>query len=272
MRALCVIALPAGLAVAGCSGTGGPEAGAPALVGESGRVRVEIGRGAAPDLTVGIHFLRYRDLDGGAAELLAGGDQVPPEGCLPPAGPPALDDLLALLPESARIEHLDAGEITVLFDGLSVSAAPARLPALSPWVVGVEYDDQRARGGASLPEDAGEVLVNGLGGAEIGPFEASLSPAPGAPTARLDGDLVVTWPAGPDEIIVTVDGPAGPVCRAATRAAASPILRIPAGLLPHTEPLTVTVERIRRAPLGAPGLARAELEVVVRDVLTASSL
>jgi hypothetical protein len=301
-----LLAATALTAMSACSGTGGTEAGAPSLPGLHGSVRVVVDRGGeagvgdgeATEVTVSARFLRYRDVDRATADLLAGGEPALADGCQPPAGPAPIDDLLASLPDGARVEHLDAGEISVVFDGVAVATTPTRLPPLSPWVDGVEYDDQVARValasrtaawadpyteillssgvGGALPRD-GEVSVAGFGGQHIGSFEAAIPMVDGAPEAMLDGGndraLVVAWPpvAGEPggagalaETVVTVAGSTGPVCLVS----GSDSVRIPAALLPPTGPLSIAVERIRHVPLVAPGLPGAELELVVRDVLS----
>jgi hypothetical protein len=307
-----VLAVALSATVTACSGTGGPEAGAPSLPGLHGSVRVVVDRGAgaavepgvgdgeATEVTVSARFLRYRDVDRTTADMLAGGEPELGDGCQQPAGTAPIDELLASLPDGARVEHLDAGEISVVFDGVAVATTPTRLPPLSPWVDGVEYDDQVARValtsrgtpgswagswadpyteillssgvGGALARD-GQVSVAGFGGQHIGSFEAAIPMLDGVPEAMLDGGndraLVVAWPqavAGSGahaETIVTVAGPTGPVCLVS----GSDSVRIPAALLPPTGPLSIAVERIRRLPLAAPGLPGAELELVVRDVL-----
>jgi len=249
-------------------------------VGHQGLVRVEVTRGTGTEVSVGAHFLRHREIDGATAAMLAGDPAPPPLGCTAPVRPPSPDELLAVLPETARVEHLDAGEITVIFEGVAVSTTPTRLPALHPWVDGVEYDEQAvevaepaARAGGGLAE----VTVTGFGGQHVGPFETSLALPPGSPTITFDGedgDLVVRWPAGADDVTVTVEGPTGPICRTiqtAPDAGGRSSLQIPGRLLPAHPPFAVVVERRHRAPLGAPGLTGGELEVVVRDMVTATT-
>jgi hypothetical protein len=303
--------------VTACSGTGGHEAGAPALPGLHGSVRVVVDRGAgaavepgvgdgeATEVTVSARFLRYRDVDRTTADMLAGGEPELSDGCQPPAGTAPIDDLLASLPDGARVEHLDAGEISVVFDGVAVTTTPTRLPPLSPWVDGVEYDDQVARValtsrgtpgslagswadpytevllssgvGGALARD-GQVSVAGFGGQHIGSFEAAIPMLDGAPEAMLDGGndraLVVTWPPAAIEASGETSGAhaetivtvAGPTGPVCL-VSGSDSVRIPAALLPPTGPLSIAVERARRLPLAAPGLPGAELELVVRDVL-----
>jgi hypothetical protein len=237
------VALAVALAatVTACSGTGGPEAGAPSLPGLHGSVRVVVDRGAgaavepgvgdgeATEVTVSARFLRYREVDRTTADMLAGGEPELGDGCQLPAGTAPIDELLASLPDGARVEHLDAGEISVVFDGVAVATTPTRLPPLSPWVDGVEYDDQVARValtsrgtsgslagslagswadpyteillssgvGGALARD-GQVSVAGFGGQHIGSFEAAIPMLDGLPEVVLDGGndraLVVTWP------------------------------------------------------------------------------
>lgn len=255
----------------------------------------EVGDGEATEVTVSARFLRYRDVDRTTADMLAGGEPELADGCQLPVGPAPIDDLLASLPDGALVEHLDAGEISVVFDGVAVTTTPTRLPALSPWVDGVEYDEQSTRValamsstsgsglidpytelllasgvGGALPRD-GEVSVAGFGGQHVGSFELAVPMLDGVPEAHLDiasqsgpdRALVVTWPGPLHEAIVTVAGATGPACRVSGADA----VRIEAALLPPRGPLSITVDRVRRVPLAAPGLPGAELELVVRDVL-----
>jgi hypothetical protein len=259
------------VSLAACSGGGGSEAGVPSLPSVNGRVRVEVVRDSRSGTEVGVtaRFLRYRDVDRATAELLAGGEPVLADGCQPPAAAPALDDLLALLPDAARVEHLDAGEVSVVYDGVAVTTTPTRAAPLSPWVDGVEYDQQTVHvARESRLADGGrvdEVVIAGFGGQHVGAFDAAVALPEGRAIATVEPDLVVTWPASADEVVVTVDGATGPVCRSADRGG----VRIPAALLPADSQLTVSVDRVRRIPLVAPGLgASGELEVVVRDVLS----
>ena len=270
-------------ALGGCSGPSGGDLGARVPVGQKGLVRVEIARGLGTEVAVAAYFVRHRDVDGTTAATLAGEAPVAPFGCTAPVRPPAMDELLAILPDTARVEHLDAGEITVIFEGVAVSTTPTRLPALHPWVGGVEYDEQAVEvaepmGAPSVGSAAVlEVTVTGAGGQHIGAFETSLALPPGQPTIGRDdetGALVVRWPAGggaaggaADETTVTIEGPTGPVCRTTNRTG----LSIPDRLLPSMHPLVVVVERLHRAPLGAPGLPGGELEIVVRDTVMAAS-
>jgi hypothetical protein len=292
---LLVLAAPAFATLTACSGTGGTEAGAPALPGLHGSVRVVVDRageagvgdGEATEVTVSARFLRYRDVDRTTADMLAGGEPELADGCQLPVGPAPIDDLLASLPDGALVEHLDAGEISVVFDGVAVATTPTRLPALSPWVDGVEYDEQATRVALSMSSPSidpytelllasgvggalrreGEVSVAGFGGQHVGGFELAVPMLDGVPEAHLDTGpdraLVVTWPGPIDEAIVTVAGSTGPACRVSGADA----VRIEAALLPPRGPLSITVDRVRRVPLAAPGLPGAELELVVRDVL-----
>jgi hypothetical protein len=253
--------------LAACSGGGGTEAGVPSLPELHGRVRVEISHGdAGTAIDLSARFLRYRDIDRATAELLAGGDPLLADGCQVPAGVPPMDDLLALLSDTARVEHLDAGEISTVYEGVAVATTPTRVAPMAPWVDGVEYDDQSAR---VAPESklletsrGDEVVIAGFGGQHVGPFEAALEVPAGRASAQLDGDLAVTWPPGADEIVVTFDGASGPVCRTVDPGG----LRVPAALLPASD-FTMSVARVRRVPLSAPGLPAGEIEVVVRDTL-----
>lgn len=243
-----------------------------------GRVRVEVTRGARTDVLVTARFVSYRGIDRGTADLLTGADVVPPMGCGAIPAPAPLADLAQLVPDpqQGRLEHLDAGDLTVLVDGIAIASSASRRPALAPYVGGLEYGDQAA----AIPISRGDVLVMGSGSARTAGFETALAIPPGAePQASwTDDGLQVTWtPAsGVADTIVTLApdrGAAAVVCRTddvgALRVDASTLARI-AGVAPGTD-VPITIDRVRRTSPSVNGLADLTLEVVARDVLTATA-
>ncbi len=242
-----------------------------------GRVRVQVTRGARTDVLVTARFVSFRGIDRGTADLLTGADPALPMGCGAVPAPAPLADLAQLVPEpqQGRLEHVDAGDLTVLVDGIAIASSASERPALAPYVGGLEYDDQAA----AIPVARGDVLIMGSGGPRTGGFETALSLPPGAEpqAAWTDAGLQIAWlPAGAADTIVTIApdrGAAAIVCRTdddgELRVDAAAIARI-AGLAPGAE-VPITIDRIRRASPPVSGLADLTLEVVARDVLTASA-
>lgn len=243
-----------------------------------GRVRVEVTRGARTDVLVTARFVSYRGVDRGTADLLTGADPVLPLGCGAVPAPAPLADLAQLVPDpqQGKLEHMDAGDLTVLVDGIAIASSASRRPALAPYVGGLEYDDQAA----AIPISRGDVMIMGGGSPRTGGFETALTIAPGAePQATwTDDGLQLTWtPAtGVADTIITIApdrGAAAVVCRTddtgALRVDAATLTRI-AGVAPGTE-VPITVDRVRRISPPVSGLADLTLEVVARDVLTASA-
>jgi hypothetical protein len=266
----------AGLTAA-CSGTSPPEAGLPVPVGSYARVRVTVTREAdRAAVLLSSRFVGFRGIDRGTADLLTGGDAPLANGC---AAAPAIapyEDLVALLPDSAqgRIEHLDAGEVTALVDGVGLASTPTARPALAPYVAGMEYED----GAASIDLPRGEVRITSRGGSRVGAFEADavLPPAIDA-HATWGADLAVTWePAAADDVVLTIAperGASAVVCRAPDRGelhVRADLLQRIAGVAPGG-PVTVVIDRVRSQGFAATGLADAALEVVARDVITATA-
>jgi hypothetical protein len=246
-------------------------------VGSYARVRVVVTRaGDRADVLLTSRFIGYRGVDRATADLLTGGDPPLAQGCAaaPPIAP--YEDLVALLPDSAqgKLEHLDAGEITAVVDGAALTSGPTARPALAPYVAGNEYED----GAAAIPLPRGEVRVSSRGGARVGAFEAdAVLPPPIEAHATWGSDLVVAWdPAGADDVVLTVAperGASAVVCRAADRGEVhvrAELLQRIAGIAPG-EPVTVVIDRATGAGFAATGLADAALEVVARDVLTATA-
>jgi hypothetical protein len=260
-----------------CSGTAPPEAGVPSPAGAYARVRVVATRGPDhADLLVSSRFVGYRGVDRATADLLTGGDGAVlyASGCGPAPATPPYEDLVALIPDSGKIEHLDAGEVTAIVDGIALPTGPTARPALAPYVAGLEYED----GAAPLALPRGDVLITGAGGTRIGAFEAG-APLPPAIEAHATwgADLAIAWsPAGADDVTITIAperGASAVVCRFADRGDAhvrpdllSRIASVNAG-----DPVTVVIDRARRVGFSAPGLSDGALEVVARDVITATA-
>jgi hypothetical protein len=234
------------------------------------------------NVLVSTRVVGFRGVDRTTADLLTGGDAALAFGCGPAMAPAPYDDLVALLPDAsqARVEHLDAGEVTALVDGVALSSAASKRPALSPYVAGLEYGDQAA----TVPVTRGEVLITAQGGTRIGSFETGGSvPPPIDARATWGDDLAVSWSASgaepaatTDEVVLTIapeHANGAIVCRAADRGE----LHVRADLLARIAgisngaPVTVVIDRVRRSSFAGPGLADASLEVVARDVVTASA-
>ncbi len=282
------------LGVAACSGPTTPEAGLPAPVGPYAHVRVQVTRGAGADhadVLVSSRFIGYRGLDRTTADLLTGADAAIAMGCGPVPAPAPYEDLLALLPDASqgKVEHLDAGEITVVVDGVALASGTRSRPPLAPYVTGMEYTDQAA----SLLVPRGDVLLTGLGGARVGAFEVGATvPPPIDAHATWAADLAVAWsparvtgsdgvafaatPSAADEVVLTIapqHGAGAIVCRATDRGEVhvrADLLARVAAVAPG-DLVTVVIDRVRRVGFAAPGLADASLEVVARDVVTASA-
>jgi len=245
--------------------------------GAYGHVRVQVVRsGDRADAVVSTRFVGYRGVDRSTVEMLTGGEAPPAAGCAPVAPPAPLEDLVELIPDRSqgRVEMLDAGEVTTIVDGVAVTAEPSRRPALAPYLDGLEYEDQAAQ----VPARDGDVVVASLGGSRVGPFRVEAEvPPPIAATATWQGDLAVTWsPSAADEVVITVAperGAAAVVCHEADRGEVdvrADLLSRAADVSPGT-PVTVVVDRVRWAHFSAPGLVGGELEVVARDVITATA-
>jgi hypothetical protein len=286
---LASLPLAVGMSLAiGCSGTSGPEAGV-ARIGAHGRIRVAVtAEGPGTTVEVGARFLGYRDLDAASAELLAGPLAVTAAAtalstgdCAVVDASGALDELLASAdPGRPVVRELDAGDVAVTLDGAAVTATPSRLPALFPYVTGVQYGDQLLEI-ATTPHEGSEVTAAGFGGEHVGNFEvtAHLPMTPTVQSAIVGDQLHLTWSMagrGDEPVVISVQrgfGEAQLVCRAVddgelTVTAAS-LAAIPGW---HAgDELMVSVERSVRQPFAAYGLGWAELEVAVRYVVSASA-
>jgi hypothetical protein len=269
-----------GLAVclaAACSGQSPPEAGVPTHVSAYARVRVVVTRsGDRANVLLTSRFVGFRGVDRTTAELLTGGEPAIAMGC---GGAPATapyEDLVALIPDSAqgKVEHLDAGAVSAVVDGVALATGATARPALAPYISGMEYEDSAA----SIAVPRGDVIVTGLGGGRVGPFEAAATlPPPVDAHAAWGADLAVTWaPVSADEVVLTIAperGASAVVCRVADRGE----VHVRADLLARIadvragDPVTVVIDRARRTGFAAPGLDDASLEVVARDVITASA-
>jgi hypothetical protein len=294
LAALVVAAGPA------CSAGSELEAGPPTPSGVRGRIHVAIvvedtGAASAIYLTGSARLLQYRGVDAETADILAGGElrsALERGSCQLAAADERLDNALASTPEGASVRHLDAGEMLVhAGDAAAGTIAPRHLPALFPYVTGVQYEELFLSEGLEqgLPDGA-EVSVTAFGGEDVGPFNviATSLPLVGRVRAELSGDLVVTWAptagasgAAAEDLpssaldehlieIIVMSGGGGPEVRC--RVPDSGRLAIGRELvdgLPGVE--AVAVERVRRVPFRAPGLQQGELEVAVRHVVTEAS-
>lgn len=254
---------------------------------------IVVDRGAASEnmfLDGRAWLLRSRDLDSEAADILAGvGARRRLElGQCALAEPEAeLDEALATTPTRAQVEHLDGGELLIhAGDSVVGTMAPRHLPALFPYVTGVQYEELLLSEGLEhgFP-DRGEVSVTAFGGNDVGPFHAVVRAPPlpaGVSVSRAD-DLVVEWEvasrgegagaagaaaeAGDRVELIVGSERGGPELRC--RVADSGWFAVRGELMremPGAE--VVAVERTRQIGFRAPGLQSGELEVTARHVVT----
>ncbi len=284
--------LPAG-ALAGavwalsCSGgdgrTGAPDAGGQTIARLT--VVVTAPRGGDGDVTTAAQLVRFRDIDAEGAQLLAGG--TPAAADFPPAGRCArvdaaalVDETLASLSPEASVEMLDAGNLVFRVAGRAVALAPRYVPELLPFVTGAAYDGERsgAVAGVASPlelDQPGEAWASAAGGDDIGRFEAQaqIPAVPWISTARVDGGVLVAWPAGEratggdETVVIAIEGNGAELrCRAAD-VGRFVIPWSQLGELPGADGATLAVERSARAPFAAAGLDAGELLVTVRDLV-----
>src|SRR5262249_15357260 len=184
-------------------------------------------------------------------------------GCAAAPAAAPYEDLVALIPDTAqgRVEHLDAGEVTTVVDGVALASTATARPALSPYVGGMEYKDAAA----AIAVPRADVMIAGLGGARVGAFEATAvaPPAIDAHAAWGDRDLAITWtPAatGGDDVLITVAperGASAIVCRAVDHGE----VHVRGDLLARVsgvgagDPVTVVIDRARHTSFAASGLA-----------------
>ena len=248
-------------------------------------VLIAVGETAATQVTGQVGFLRYWDMDGETANILAGAPRANPQpgSCAVSTPDQHLDEALAALPERAHVEHLDGGDVLVNVDDVAVgSIAPHSLPALYPYVTGVEYGELALTDFELGLAEGAEVGVTAFGGDDVKPFNV-IATAPELPanvSAQLGDALEVRW-----------EVPAGLVSRH-TRARDYLVISVGSELSPTRlrcfaeddghftiagEDVAalgdwdiVAVERVRRVPFRADGIMWGELEVAVRHVVTAS--
>jgi hypothetical protein len=286
--ALRLSACAGALAVAGCSGSPGSEGAEAGTTGSHARIRVELDvEGPSARLGAEVRFLRYQDVDAASAEVLAGGSagELERDHCELLLPDLRLEDTMALLPEAppsrGLVQHLDAGDVAISIEGVAAATVqPLQVPALFPFVTGVEYDGiTQTVGELGLPERA-EVQITSFGGADIAPFDAiaRLPELPAGVTATRGDALSVSWIAGGSRGDVTIAvqrsfGEPALRCRTADDGAFT-IDRATLGQIPGFrlgEDLVVGVERTARARFAAPGVQWAELEAVARYVVIASA-
>lgn len=275
----CVLALLA----AGCSAEddSGRRASGPLSSHARARVVIEVDSAGRAQALADVRFLRYREIDPQTADVLAGSlprANLVMNRCRVTGPDERLADALSSLPERAVLHHLDAGELVVNAAGGAASMVPLEIPALVPYVTGIEYAPAWVEHGLEpgFAEES-EVAVIGFGGDEVGPFEISarLPPLPGEIAAAREpgGGLRVSWAGAGDSagVVVSVRG-GGVELRCRTEDDGEVVLA--AGVLSRvpTEGVAVAVERWRRASFAAPGIGVGELEAAVRSVVTAGSL
>jgi hypothetical protein len=275
------------MAAAGCSGSAATEGAEAGTVGSHARIRVELDvEGPSARLGAEVRFLRYQDVDASSAEVLAGGTtgEVERGHCELVLPDQQLEDTMALLPDAAPergvVQHLDAGDVAISIEGVvSAAVQPLQVPALFPFVTGVEYDElTQTVGELGLPEQA-PLQVTGFGGQDVAPFDATARfPAlPAGVTATFGDALTIDWVGGAGgEVSIAVQRSFGePALRCRTDDdGAFTLDRATLGQIPGFrigEDLVVAVERVARSRFAAPGVQWAELEAVARYVVIASA-
>jgi hypothetical protein len=273
--------------VVACSAPTEPEAGLPVPY-THGRIHVLIAVGevdGGAQVTGQVDFLRYWEVDGETANILAGGSPrvIPTPGWCQVSTPDQhLDDALGSIPERAHVEHLDGGDVLVNVDDVAVgSIAPHSLPALYPYVTGVEYDELLLTDLERGLSQGAEVGVTAFGGDDVKPFNV-IATAPEFPqqvSARYGEALEITWhvPAqtlgkhtrAKDYVVISVGSEFGAArlgCFAEDDGSFTIEPEALAALGPWDK---VAIERVRRVPFRAEGIMWGELEVSVRHVVTA---
>lgn len=281
-----------------CSAGGGPEAGVSLPTEVRGIVRVTIVVESGAELQHTFldgraWLLRTRDMDTQTADILAGvgsNSGLEPGQCTLVDSEQELDGALATVPSRAQVVHLDGGEVLIhAGDTVVGTIAPRHLPALFPYVAGVQYEELWLSDGLEHGFIGGdEVTVSGFGGNDVGPFQVTAQ-APELPSevaVSRGADLEVEWqPAraggerrGPEpaaragdrvEVIVGSER-GGPELHCAVEDSGSFALR--GDLLRGLDgDEVVAVERTRQVGFRAAGLQNGTLEVTVRHVVTDAS-
>jgi hypothetical protein len=274
-------------ALASCSGGAG-DRGAPDAGGRTyARLAITLTAAREGQLTIGTsgRMLRYRGVDVETAQVLAGSPAAAGEISGPTLGRCALvddeallDDALATSPPDAAVQMLDAGELLIHVAGQTLKVAPRYVPDIVPFVSGVVYDAEVSALEPLAETARDDAYIAAFGGQQVGRFvvPAEVPPAPRllSVDGERDSDLALTWAPdasgrGPVEVVLA--GEAGPAVRclvADTGAFTVPAaLTAKLGEVLRGEPLTLSIQRTRRTPFGAPGLESADIEITVRDVV-----
>lgn len=268
----------------GCSSQDVIDARPAALLRAHGRARVEITyEGLEPTLRSAIRFIRYRDLDSRTADSLVGSPpmQLAAGRCEVVSTESSVERALGPVPRRELVDHLDGGDVVISVGEMIGTVSPRDVPALHPYVTGLEYGEF-AQPVASDLTPGQEVILVGYGGDAVGPFEVSarVPSLPTAVAADRGTDLGVTWDPGagvPGELISVVvqRGFGEPALRCRTKDSGRLVVyRSMLSQLPgyrESDDLVVAVERTGRVPFGALGLDWGELEVSVRYVVIASA-
>jgi hypothetical protein len=226
------------------------------------------------------HFVRVHQLQGervAAALGMADNDSIPLDTCRVVDGAGEIDRALQTASTDA-VELLDAGRLLVKGPLDATMLQPRRYPELTPYVAGVMYG---AADSYALQLEPGALYeVAAEGGDEVGAFMTQGSAPRAFPSLEVlpyhrGGDLELKW------------GDAGEVAEPLTislawssRSGAREVrcrvrddgnYRIGRELLPseNVEPQSaeLTVLRVRRTPLSAPGAGRGELSIGLREVV-----
>lgn len=170
----------------------------------------------------------------------------------------------------ARIELLDAGEVTLAAGGSVTTLAPRAFPTVTDSISGVVYTT-RDRASTPLPAASGYTVAT-TGGASLGPVSGeALAPAAltgvtlgGVPLAELESvrsgeDLKLRWDGGAagDRVYVEIDMDTASTLCAFPDAAGEGTVAAP--LLPVSGPAALALHRLRQSSFGDVGLSHGEL-------------
>jgi len=257
---------------------------------------VAVPRLGEPTLSTDAFFYRYRDLDGGAAHVIAGArrptlDNLPLGQCQLVDPGTLYEDALSTTSRESALELLDAGELLTRAGGLVNRTVPRYEPRALSFVWGVDYPPEvtDARDVSSV-EPRTSVYASAFGGENVGHFDVQTH-LPELPLLLRVGDAItLTEPVAIDlgrdlELAWSTDGHApeqrilvvltwgndggGLYCRP-TQPGRMVISERTLALLP-SQPLELRVERSLQVGLRAAGLDSGTVTVSTADVVTLKS-
>jgi hypothetical protein len=229
-------------------------------------------------------FIRYRAFDSSSVPTILGFadyDALPLDGCRVADGTAELD--VALGPDAAgpgaEVALLDAGRLDVRGPIDRAGMMPRHYPELVPFVSGVVYGGDEL---SQLSLGLGQTYqVSGDGGVEVGGFSTAVTAPRAFPGLAVDplhrgGDLDLRWStdgAAGEPLYVEVKWSSRTGTRAVRcRARDNGFFSISRGAfegLPATTALTsatVTLTRLARSGVIAPGAGRGELTLALSDL------